>query len=89
MFKIDQGTQLDIFKTYFTNVKQIHNYSTRLSSQKSYRLPPARTNYGIFNIRFQGPKVWNSIDESIKKETYIGTFKNKLKEQLIQKYSGE
>ena len=30
-----------------------------------------------------------SIDESIKKETYIGTFKNKLKEQLIQKYSGE
>ena len=29
-----------------------------------YTLPKVRTNYGIFNIRFKGPKVWNSISEN-------------------------
>ena len=24
-----------------------------------------RTNYGKFNIRFQGPKIWNDIDYDI------------------------
>ena len=29
-------------------------------------IPKAKTNYGIFNIRFQGAKVWNNIRDDIK-----------------------
>lgn len=25
-----------------------------------------RTNYGMFNIKFSGPKIWNSLDKSLK-----------------------
>lgn len=55
-----------VFQTFFHNIKTSHNYNTRLASKKSYYVPTARTNYGIFNIRFQGPKIWHSVDESCK-----------------------
>ena len=48
-------------------------------------LPKARTNYGIFNIRFQGPKVWNSIEEQIKSSS-LKLFKEKLKNNFLCKY---
>ena len=31
----------------------------------TFSLPNLRTNYSIFNIRFQGTKIWNGLDESI------------------------
>ena len=52
---------------------------------RSYYLPKARTNYGIFNIRFQGPSVWNSIDEDIKSSS-LSLFKQKMKQHLIKDY---
>ena len=56
-----------VFNHYFTTVNEIHAYNTRLASKQSYSLPKTRTNFGIFNIRYQGPKIWNSLDESDKK----------------------
>ena len=50
------------FNHYFTTVNEIHAYNTRLAS----KLPKTRTNFGIFNIRYQGLKIWNSLDESDK-----------------------
>ena len=64
---------------------QIHSYTTRLAAKQSYCLPKARTNYGIFNIRFQGPSVWNSIDEDIKSSS-LSLFKKKMKQHLIKDY---
>ena len=37
----------------------------------SYSIPKIKTNYGKFNIRFIGAKIWNSLSESAKK-----TYKN-------------
>ena len=56
------------FHSLFTNVTSVHNYNTRFAAKHSYYLPYmyARTNYGKFNIRFQGPSVWNTIDDSVK-----------------------
>ena len=31
----------------------------------TYAIPKARANYEIFNIRFQGAKVWNDISDDI------------------------
>ena len=48
-------------------------------------LPQTRTNYGIFNIRFAGPKLWNSVKESIKSLS-IFSFKKKYKQLHILAY---
>ena len=63
----------------------MHQYQTRLASKISYDLPKARTNYGKFNIRFFGAKVWNSIEESLKSKSRT-CFKILLKESLISNY---
>ena len=60
-------------------------YNTRLAAKQSYYLPKARTNYGIFNIRFQGPSVWNSTDENIKSSP-LSLFKKKMKQHFVKVY---
>ena len=50
-----------VFNHYFTTVNEIHAYNTRLASKQSYSLPKTRTNFGIFNVRYQGPKIWNFL----------------------------
>ena len=49
------------FDNFFTLLSARHPYNTRIASRNNYYLPKARTNYGIFNIRFTGAKVWNLI----------------------------
>ena len=66
MFKFHNQLLPIAFNTYFTTVDHIHKYNTRSAARKSYHLPRVRTNYGKFNIRFQGPKIWNSIAEHVK-----------------------
>ena len=41
-------------------------YQNRLPSKMTYFIPQVRTNYGTFNITFQGAKVWNDISDDIK-----------------------
>ena len=40
--------------------------TTQGSSRMTYALPQTKTNYGIFNIRYQGAKIWNAISDNIK-----------------------
>ena len=54
------------FNSFFTPVNQVHHYNTRLSSIFSYSLSKPKTNYGLLNIRYQGPVIWNSLDISFK-----------------------
>ena len=75
-----------VFQNFFDALTSIHSYNTRQASKKSYYIPKARTNYGIFNIRFQGPKVWNSIDESFKSLTSLKKFKKKLKWSYLDQH---
>ena len=64
------------FDSFFNPVINIHNYNTRSAANQSYYLHRARSNYGIFNIRFQGPKVYNSPGKDIK-STPFGELKKK------------
>ena len=86
MFKYHNQLSPPVFISFFAKITQIHNYNTRLASKQSYYLPKATTNYGIFNIRFQGPSVWNSIDEDIKSSS-LSLFKKKMNQQFIKDYS--
>ena len=54
------------FNNYFTPVNQTHDYNTRLASKLIYSIPKIRTNDGIFNLIYQGAKLWNTLDEAQK-----------------------
>ena len=60
VFKFHNKVLPTVFDTYFRPISTIHNYRTRLSSRDAFSLPGVRTNYGIFNLRFSGVKVWNA-----------------------------
>ena len=85
MFKLTNDLLPAIFADFFKTVDSIHNYNTRLATQKAYYLPTARTNYGLFNIRVKGTKVWNAIDEDIKHSTFK-KFKYKLQNKYLADY---
>ena len=85
MYKYHNQLLPSVFNSFFTKVDQVHSYNTRHASKLSYYLPKVRTNYGKFNIRFQGPMIWNSIDEDFKRSS-LSLFKLKLKEHLTDNY---
>ena len=47
--------------------------------------PLVRTNYGTFNISFQGVKLWNDLSDDIKLLP-LTIFKKNLKLILLEKY---
>jgi hypothetical protein len=51
------------FNDYFSPVPQLHSYNTRLASGLCLSLPKPRTNFGLFNIRYRGVKVWNALSD--------------------------
>ena len=57
MYKFHRKLLPSIFSNFFTPVRNVHNYNTRLASKSSFVLPSARTNYRIFSLKFQGPKT--------------------------------
>ena len=79
MYKYYHKLLPPVFNDFFIDVHAVHNYNTRLSSKKSYYLPKARTNYGLFNIHFLGTKTWNNIDETVKLFSFH-KFKKRLKD---------
>ena len=82
MYKFHNKLLPSYFDTFFNSVLNIHNYNTRSAANQSYYLPRARTNYGIFNIRFQGPKVWNSLELDIK-STSFRKFQKRISLQIL------
>ena len=66
MFKFHHQMLPPAFELYFTPVENVNNYNTRSLATQTYYLPKIRTNYGKFNVRFQGPIVWNAIGFHVK-----------------------
>ena len=54
------------FDGFFNLINSEHLHETLLASTFNYSLLLVRTNYGMFNIKFSGPRIWNSLDESFK-----------------------
>ena len=85
MYKLNNQLLPGVFVSFFTKVDTVHSYNTRHSAKQTYYLPKSRTNYGKFNIRFQGPKIWNAIDDETKKLS-MSLFKKRLKQGFIEAY---
>ena len=74
------------FHSFFYQGNKCSCYNTRFATKHSYYLPYARTNYGKFNIRFEGPSVWNTIDDNVKLSSSISVFKKRLKDHYFERY---
>ena len=85
LYKFHNQLLPGVFQSFFTKVDTVHSYNTRHSAKQTYYLPKPRTNYGKFNIRFQGPKIWNTIDAETKKLS-MSLFKKRLKQGFIEAY---
>ena len=58
---------------------------TRFATKSTFYGPKNRTNYGKFNIRYNGPILWNETDERFKILTPY-SFKRELSSQFIHFY---
>ncbi len=85
MYKYHRRLLPSSLNNLFTPVYQIHSYNTRLSSNLCFSLPKIRTNFGLFNIRYQGAKTWNVLSEADKQMTFL-QLKRKIKADFINQY---
>lgn len=65
-----------LFLDLFVTSHHIHNYNTRTSSH--FRSHACRTNTKQFTTLFQGPKIWNSLSNSVTSILLLQSFKTKV-----------
>ena len=85
MYQCSNCNLQSAFDSFFTAINTRHNYSTRFASRSTFAFPKIRTNYGKFNIRYFGPKIWNEIEEQLKTLSFC-CFRRELKERSLDKY---
>ena len=85
MYQFEAGKVPSNFDSFFIKTSSMHNVRTRFATRSSFYLPKIRTNYGKFNIRYNGPKLWNELDENFKSLS-SNTFKKKLTSYFIDLY---
>ena len=85
LYKFCSGLLPSVFDSFSQTISSRHRYNTRLASRSSYYIPSVRTNYGKFNIRYQGASIWNNIEESTKKKLNFHRFKKAIKTKSINK----
>ena len=85
MYQFEAGKVPSNFDSFFIKTSSMHNVRTRFATRSSFYLPKIRTNYGKFNIRYNGPKLWNELDENFKSLS-SNTFKKELTSYFIDLY---
>ena len=84
MYNIDINDTPAVFKEMFQKNNVIHDYSTRQAND--FHLPKNRTHFGNKTFMFTGPKMWNSLDCSLKQARNLDSFKYKLKKLFLERY---
>ena len=85
MHQFNTGKLPKIFDSFFVKTSSKHNVNTRFASRSTFYLPKIQTTYGKFNIRFNGPKLWNELDERFKCRT-SNQYKKELTSHFISLY---
>lgn len=77
MFKIHNGMEPSCLVDIFTKKLDVTNYNLRGSST-SLQLPLPKTENEKRSFSYDGPKVWNSLPEHIRKAKSLNDFKSKI-----------
>jgi len=64
MYRHQSGLLPSIFKNYFTTNSYLRRYNTR--KKHDYRSALSRIGARSSSVRITGPKLWNSIDPSVR-----------------------
>lgn len=84
MYKYTHNLLPRLFTSYFTFNKDVHNHNTR--SSNNMHVPFARTSYTSNTLRHYGPRLWNSVDQTIQTSSSVARFKISCKKFLISQY---
>lgn len=86
MHQFINGKLPKTFDSFFIKTSDKHNVNTdRFAKRSTFYVPKIRTNYGKFNIRYNGPILWNETDERFKILT-VHSFKRELSLHFINSY---
>lgn len=70
------------FGAMFTLNSNVHSYLTRQNND--FHLAKFKSNISKFNIRVQGPLLWNSLPTELRTLPHLGLFKRHCKMYLLQ-----
>ena len=84
MFKYNSKKLPKVFENLFFKNDTVHKYPTRRSNE--FHLPLLRTILSQNTFLYTGPKLWNDLDEDLKKAKSLVSFKSKFKKILIGFY---
>lgn len=84
VFQALHGTSPDHMVDLFTYSGDINLYNTRSSSSDLLYLPKANKHLFTKSLQFNGPRVWNSLTQTIRSSSSLGVFKANLKEFYLQ-----
>ena len=73
------------FRFLFIKTSDKRNVNTRFATRSTFYVPKIRANYGKFNIRYNGPILWNETDGRFKILTPY-SFKRELSLHFINFY---
>ena len=85
MYRHQSGLLPSIFKNFFTTNSDLHRYNTR--KKHDYRSAISRIGARSSSVRIMGPKLWNSIDPSVRSALSLSSFKYIFKSLLVSQYS--
>ena len=76
------------FVNYFNPVSSIHSYNTRQSQIDNLFVKSVHiTQYGIRSLSYTSPKLWNSLSVAVKKIKLFSSFRQYIKNSVIDGYN--
>ena len=78
MYLFKNGLLPNSFNDMFLLNCDVHSYKINTRSKNSFRLPYFWTNVRKFSLRFQGPKIINSLSSEIQNASSNALFNSKL-----------
>ena len=82
MFRTRYNLIPQYFNSMFTLNSSVHSYLTRRNND--FRLAHFRSNISKFNVRVQGPLLWNSLPIELTSLSHLELFKCRYKVHLLQ-----
>ena len=81
MYKYKTKSLPEIFKTFFTKNREIHNYPTRAAT--NLRPPTIKTKIASNFVRKTGTSLWNLIEGKLNTTVRLDTLKKHLKRYIL------
>ena len=94
IFKTLKKLTPSIFNNWFVINSDRHNYQTRSNFNaeteiytRNLFVPSARTtNYGLKQLKVNGPRTWNDLPLNLKNETSLFIFMKSIKKYFLSSY---